>query len=61
MVREIEIERTARVLKQAEPGHAPPRAPFSSPATSSSEGPWIFAVICGILTFIAVIAAIAGR
>ncbi len=54
MSREIEIERTARILKQADPVSIPPRPPVSdgSPAT-------MIALLAAVVAFISVLIALA--
>lgn len=57
MTREIEVERTARILKQAEPGHAPPRR--APPRQDNSLNPTlIVAIVAGIAAFVALVVTI---
>lgn len=59
MTREIEVERTARILKQAEPGHAPPPTKGWGGAPPADMNPQlIVAIAAGITAFVALLVAL---
>lgn len=59
MSREIEVERTARILKQAEPGHAPPPRQDWTGASPSNQTPLlVVSVVAGVIAFIALLVAL---
>ncbi|MBI5760418.1 MAG: hypothetical protein HZA46_18035 [Planctomycetales bacterium] len=59
MSREIEVERTARILKQAEPGHTPPPRPDWTGASPTNPTPLlVVSVVAGVIAFIALLVAL---
>ena len=62
MPREIEVERTARILKQADPGQLPlPQLKPFGPSPIRSDPQTIVAVVAGIVAFIALLVSVFGR